>query len=189
MGKDEKDKQARMIQLENESVEWLRQAEELRAAEAVAREASKKKLLILQMLQKLDDKTSLRSTLLHLKLQWWKATSQKKTGGQFCNKSWKGISVYQKLDPAVPYQTFKSTLLERFGYTDAKARRTVWRSHPSDQQSHGSNHALIICGINRLTQLANDWKDHVFEQFRGALTLYYSPEVCHSLRSKDYDSV
>ena len=38
-------------------------------------------------------------------------------------------------------------------------------------------------------QTVNDRKGHVLEQFRGALTLYYSPEVCHSLRSKDYDSV
>ena len=35
----------------------------------------------------------------------------------------------------------------------------------------------------------NDRKDHVFEQFRGALKLYYSPEVCYSLRSKDYGLV
>ena len=146
------------------------QAEELRDAEAEAQEASKKKPLILQMLQKLDDQTVREDYLAIFE------TSM--VGGNFMEEDWMTIlgkevtgtalSAYQKLDPAIPYQTFKSTLLVRLGYTDAKARRTVWRSHPSDQKSPGSHLTPIICADNHLAQQVNNRKDHVFKQFRGA---------------------
>ena len=187
----EQERQARMKEMEKDSVERLREAEERRAAETEVREASNKKQLILQTLQKLDDLTDPEAYLV--------AFETSMAEGDFAEKDWltilrklitgKALSVYQELDPAVPYKTFKSTLLEWLGYTDAKARKTVWRSQPSDQLSPRNHLAPIIRGINRLAQTVNDRKGHVFEQFRGALTLYYSAEVCHSLRSKDYDSV
>ena len=174
-----------------DSTERLREAEERRASETEVREASKKKQLILQTLQKLDDLTDPEA--------YFVAFESSMAEGDFAEKDWltilrkqvtgKALSVYQELDPAVPYKNFKSTLWERLGYTDAKARKTVWRSQLSDQQSPRNHLAPIIRGINRLAQPVNDRKGHVFEQFRGALTHYYSPEVCHSLRSKDYDSV
>ena len=53
----EQERQVRMTEMENDNMEHLRQAEERRAAETEVREASKKKKLILQMLQKQDDLT------------------------------------------------------------------------------------------------------------------------------------
>ena len=187
----EQERQARMKEMEKDSAERLREAEERRAAETEVRETTNKKQLILQTLQKLDDLTDLEAYFIAFETLMAK--------GDFTEKDWltilrklvtgKLFSVYQELDPAVPYKTFKSTLLDRLGYTDAKARKTVWRSQPSDQQSPRNHLAPIISGINRLSQTVNDRKGHVLEQFRGALTLYYSSEVCHSPRSKDYDSV
>ena len=173
----EQERQARMTEMEKDITERLREAEERRAAETEVREASKKKQLILQMLQKLDDLTDPEA--------YFVAFETSMAEGDIAEKYWltilrkqvtrKTLSVYQELDPAVPYKTFKSTMLERLGYTDANARKTVWRSQPSDQQSPRNHLAPIIRGINRLAQPVNDRKGHVFEKFCGALTLYYSP--------------
>ena len=103
---------ARMIELENKSVERLRQAEEQ---------------LILQILQKLDDQTDTEANLTLFETSMAEGDFMEEDWSTILGKEVTGtaLSVYQKLDSTIPYQTFKSTLLERLGYTDAKAKRTV----------------------------------------------------------------
>ena len=91
----------------------LRQEEELRAVEAEAWKSSKKKQLILQMLQKLDDQMDPEAYLATFE------TSMAEDN--FTEEEWptilrKALSVYQELDRAIPYQTLKYTLLERLDY-------------------------------------------------------------------------
>ena len=57
----EQERQARMTEMEKDSTERLREAEVRGAAETEDREASKKKQLILQTLQKLDDLRRIRN--------------------------------------------------------------------------------------------------------------------------------
>ena len=103
----EQEGQVRMKEMEKDSAERLREAEERRAAETEVREASNKKQLILQTLQKLDDLTDPEA--------YFVAFETSMAEGDFAEKDWltilrklvtgKALSVYQELDPAVPYKT------------------------------------------------------------------------------------
>ena len=83
----------------------------------------------------------------------------------------------------------QSSMLERIGCTCIKARQIVWRNQPSDQQSLRAHLTPNIRGINGLTNNLKDTKEFMMEMFQGVLTLYYSAEVCHSLRGKDFNNM
>ena len=89
----------------------------------------------------------------------------------------------------MPYPEFKALMLERLGCTCVKARQTVWRNQPLDHQSLRAHLTPIIRGIYRLTNNLKDTKEFMMEMFQGVVALYYSAEVCHSLRGKDFNKM
>ena len=107
----------------------------------------------------------------------WIQLRQKQTAGR-------EAEAFQELDGTMLYQESKALMLESLGYTCVKARQTVWRNQRSDHQSQRAHLTPIIRGINRLTNNLKDTKEFMMEMFQGVLTLYYSAEVCHSLRGK-----
>ena len=88
-----------------------------------------------------------------------------------------------------PYLVFKTSLLERLGYTETRTRNTVCRCGSGDQQSPRNHLTPILKGITRLVQNISGPQDHIMEQLLGTLTCYYLSEVCHSLKGKRFDSV
>ena len=58
-----------------------------------------------------------------------------------------------------------------------------------EQQSPRAHLSPIIRGINRTAVKVKDQKDQIMEMFNGVLTRYYSSEVCHNLRGKEYSSI
>ena len=80
----EQERQARMKEMEKDSAERLREAEERRAAETEVREASKKKQLILQTLQKLDDLTDPEAYFVAFETSMAEGDFAENDGYRFC---------------------------------------------------------------------------------------------------------
>ena len=148
----EQERQARLKEMGKDSAERLREAEGWRAAETEARDASNNKQLILQTLQKLDDLTDPEAYFI--------AFETSMAEGDFAEKDWltilrklvrgKALPCTRNWTQRSPTKHLNQRCWRRLGYTDAKARKTVCRSQPSDQQSPRNHHAPIIRGINRL---------------------------------------
>ena len=196
----EKDRQARLESLEGSNaereaaaIEAHTKASEIHKAQHQTDLASQKKQAILQALPKLDDHTDPEAFLAtfeeameegdFLMEEWMKNIRKLLTG--------KASSIYYEMNVTAetPYLVFKTSLLERLGYTETRTRHKVWRSSPGDQQSPRNHLTPILKGITRLAKNICDRQDHIKEQLFGVLTCYYSSEVCHSLKGKNFDSV
>ena len=154
---------------------------ETREAQRQADLSSRKKQSILQPLPKLDDQTDPEAFLATFE------AAMKE--GNFQNNEWtmnirklptgKASSIYQEMNVTTetPYLVFKTSLLQRHGYTETRTRNTFWRSSPGNQQSPRNHLTPILKGITRLDQNIRGPQDHIMEQLLGALTCYYSSEV------------
>ena len=159
----EKDRQARFEYLETANAGREAAAREARAMVAETREAqrqadlsSRKKQSILQPLPKLDDQTDPEAFLATFE------AAMKE--GNFQNNEWtmnirklltgKASSIYQEMNVTTetPYLVFKTSLLQRHGYTETRTRNTFWRSSPGNQQSPRNHLTPILKGITRLDQ-------------------------------------
>ena len=150
-----------------------------------------KRQAILQNLQKLDNQTDPETYHALFELSMAEGLIPTREWNQLLRKQTVGraAEVFQELDGTMPYPEFKALMLERLGCTCVKARQTVWKNQPLDHQSPRAHLTPIIRGINPLTNNLKDTTEFLMEMFQGVLTLYYSAEVCHSLKGKDFNNM
>ena len=186
--KEEKQRNDQLMKLAEENAAFHKLIEEHQHIDVSVREAEQRKKAALQALHKMDEHIdpeaympNFEQTLTERELpeRKWNNILRKQVSG-------KVLEAFRELDLTIPYETLKTSLLERLGCTDTRARKTIWRNAPTDNLSPRHHLTLIMKSINRLTAQMESKKDLAMEMFRGALTLYYSPETCHAVRSNSY---
>ena len=186
--KEEKQRNDQLMKLAEENAAFHKLIEEHQHIDESAREAEQRKKAALQVLHKMDEHIDPEAYMQNFE--------QTLTEGELPEREWNNIlrkrvsgkvlEAFRELDLTILYQTLKTSLLERLGCTDTRARKTIWRNAPTDNLSPRHHLTPIMKSINRLTARMESKKDFAMEMFGGALTLYYSPETCHAVRSNSY---
>ena len=186
--KGEKQRNDQLMKLAEENAAFHKLIEEHQHIDVSAREAEQRKKAALQALHKMDEHIDPEAYMQNFEQTLREGELPEREWNNILRKqvSGKVLEAFRELDLTIPYQTLKTSLLERLGCTDTRARKTIWRNAPTDNLSPRHHLTPIMKSINRLTARMESKKDIAMEMFRGALTLYYSPETCHAVRSNSY---